>query len=45
MNLFADVRALVIAALEGLVAEGVLPAGLDLSAVSVEPPCDSRGAL
>lgn len=40
MNLFADIRALVVAELEGLMAEGVLPAGLDLSAVAVEPPRD-----
>ncbi|MFN5996775.1 MAG: arginine--tRNA ligase [Paracoccaceae bacterium] len=40
MNLFADIRALVVAELEGLMADGVLPAGLDLSAVAVEPPRD-----
>ena len=40
MNLFADIRALVVAELEGLMASGVLPAGLDLSAVAVEPPRD-----
>lgn len=41
MNLFADIRALVVAELEGLMASGVLPAGLDLSAVAVEPPRDA----
>lgn len=38
MNLFADIRAAVVTAIEGLMAEGALPAGLDLSAVTVEPP-------
>ncbi|PYF06555.1 arginyl-tRNA synthetase [Rhodobacter viridis] len=41
MNLFADVRAVVLAALDAMVAEGVLPAGLDTSAVAVEPPRDA----
>jgi arginyl-tRNA synthetase len=41
MNLFADIRELVVAALEGLMAEGTLPSGLDLSAVAVEPPRDA----
>ena len=40
MNLFAEIRALVVAELEGLMAAGVLPGGLDLSAVAVEPPRD-----
>ena len=40
MNLFTDIRASVIAALEALQGAGVLPAGLDMSAVSVEPPRD-----
>ncbi len=40
MNLFADIRALVITSLDALVAEGALPAGLDFAAVSVEPPRD-----
>lgn len=40
MNLFADLRAAVIAALEAMTAEGLLPAGLDFRAVSVEPPRD-----
>jgi arginyl-tRNA synthetase len=41
MNLFADIRELVVAALKGLMAEGTLPSGLDLSAVAVEPPRDA----
>ena len=40
MNLFADIRELVVAELQALMAEGVLPAGLDLSGVAVEPPRD-----
>lgn len=40
MNLFADIRELVVAELQGLMAAGVLPAGLDLSGVAVEPPRD-----
>ena len=41
MNLFADIRGLVITCLEGLVAEGVLPDGLSMGAVTVEPPRDA----
>ena len=41
MNLFNDIRALVIRSLEDMAAEGTLPAGLDLSAVAVEPPRDA----
>lgn len=41
MNLFADIRELVVAELEGLMASGALPAGLDLSPVAVEPPRDA----
>ena len=40
MNLFADIRALVVDALTTMANEGVLPAGLDLSNVAVEPPRD-----
>ncbi|AJE47403.1 arginine--tRNA ligase [Celeribacter indicus] len=40
MNLFADIRALVMDSLAALVSEGVLPAGLDYAAVAVEPPRD-----
>ena len=41
MNLFADIRSLVIASLDALVAEGALPAGLDFANVAVEPPRDA----
>jgi len=41
MNLFADIRELVVAELQALMAEGVLPQGLDLAAISVEPPRDA----
>ena len=41
MNLFADIRLAVIAALDALVAEGGLPAGLDYANVAVEPPRDA----
>ena len=40
MNLFAEIRALVVDALSQMAAEGSLPAGLDLTAVAVEPPRD-----
>jgi arginyl-tRNA synthetase len=40
MNLFTDLRGLVLDALAVLEAEGVLPAGLDHGAVTVEPPRD-----
>ena len=40
MNLFAEFRALVLAELAGMAAEGLLPAGLDMGNVSVEPPRD-----
>ena len=40
MNLFADIRTLVIDSLEALVAEGVLPEGLEFANVAVEPPRD-----
>ena len=41
MNLFADIRALVIAELEAMMVAGALPKGLDLASVSVEPPRDA----
>jgi arginyl-tRNA synthetase len=41
MNLFSDIRELVLARLEALAASGALPAGLDTSAVTVEPPRDA----
>ncbi len=41
MDLFADIRTLVVSALDALAADGVLPPGLDLAAVAVEPPRDA----
>ena len=41
MNLFAEIRALVIDCLDVLSAEGVLPAGLAYDNVTVEPPRDA----
>ncbi|MFT7595538.1 MAG: arginyl-tRNA synthetase [Paracoccaceae bacterium] len=41
MNLFADIRTLVLQSLETMVAEGVLPAGLAMANVAVEPPRDA----
>ena len=41
MNLFADIRALVVAELTAMAAEGTLPQGLDLTNVAVEPPRDA----
>lgn len=41
MNLFAEMRAGVIAALDQMTAEGKLPEGLDFAAVTVEPPRDA----
>lgn len=41
MNLFTDLRALVIDALNAMVAEGALPEGLDFRNVAVEPPRDA----
>ncbi|SEQ25774.1 arginyl-tRNA synthetase [Loktanella sp. DSM 29012] len=40
MNIFADIRTLVIDALADLVRDGVLPDGLSTDAVTVEPPRD-----
>lgn len=40
MNLFTDMRDLVLEALSALEASGMLPAGLDLGNVAVEPPRD-----
>ncbi|SNX70464.1 arginyl-tRNA synthetase [Cereibacter ovatus] len=40
MNLFTEIRNLVTAELGAMTAAGDLPAGLDLSAVTVEPPRD-----
>jgi arginyl-tRNA synthetase len=41
MNLFTDIRALVVETLDAMVAEGVLPSGLSWGAVAVEPPRDA----
>ena len=41
MNLFADMRVAVLAALDELVADGVLPAGLPYGNVTVDPPRDA----
>ncbi len=40
MNLFAEIRALVIESLDAMVAEGALPEGLSFDNVAVEPPRD-----
>ena len=40
MNLFSDIRALVLDCLQAMVADGALPQGLDFSNVAVEPPRD-----
>jgi arginyl-tRNA synthetase len=41
MNLFSDIRSLVLDTLDALVAEGVLPEGLSFDNVAVEPPRDA----
>ncbi|WP_424986303.1 arginine--tRNA ligase [Microbulbifer sp. S227A] len=41
MNLFADIRTLVLHSLDAMVAEGALPDGLDFKNVAVEPPRDA----
>ena len=41
MNLFTDVRALVISCIEAMQSEGALPEGLNLGPVTVEPPRDA----
>ncbi|SDX24017.1 arginine--tRNA ligase [Roseicitreum antarcticum] len=40
MNLFSDIHALVLSALDQMVADGTLPAGLSFAAVTAEPPRD-----
>ncbi|MBV0890467.1 arginine--tRNA ligase [Paracoccus sp. Z118] len=40
MNLFADIRALVVETLNAMMSDGALPQGLDLANVAVEPPRD-----
>ena len=41
MNLFADIRTLVVETLDAMVAEGELPTGLSYGPVAVEPPRDA----
>ncbi len=41
MNLFSDIRALVVESLEAMVGEGALPEGLSFDNVTVEPPRDA----
>ncbi len=41
MNLFTEIRTLVLSSLDKLTAQGVLPAGLDFANVTVEPPRDA----
>lgn len=41
MNLFADIRTLVLSALDAMVAAGDLPAGLNTDNVTTEPPRDA----
>ena len=41
MNLFADIRTLVLSCIDQLVADGTLPTGLATAAVTVEPPRDA----
>ena len=41
MNLFADIRTLVLDCLQTMVHEGTLPDGLDMENVTVEPPRDA----
>ncbi len=41
MNLFADIRTLVLSTLDVLVADGFLPQGLNFDAIAVEPPRDA----
>ena len=41
MNLFSDIRALVIDCLNAMIAAGDLPEGLDFNNVTVEPPRDA----
>src|SRR5436305_13260032 len=46
INIYGDFRRLLLTALDALVAEGALPAGLDFARVAVEPPRDpSHGDL
>src|SRR5437016_12598643 len=45
-NIFGDFRRVLLSALDDLITEGALPAGLDMTRVAVEPPRDpSHGDL
>ncbi|MGJ8625318.1 MAG: arginine--tRNA ligase [Sulfitobacter sp.] len=41
MNLFAEIRTLIIATLEDMVTKGDLPAGLNMNGITTEPPRDT----
>ncbi|MBD3663441.1 arginine--tRNA ligase [Sulfitobacter aestuariivivens] len=41
MNLFAQIRSLILTTLEGMVADGVLPEGLNVDPITAEPPRDA----
>ena len=41
MNLFAEIRALIIGTLENMVAQGALPVDLNMDAITAEPPRDA----
>ena len=45
MNLFAEIRALVIETLEAMARDGQLPGGLDMAAVTVEPPRSCKSSM
>ncbi|MBT8457758.1 MAG: arginine--tRNA ligase, partial [Alphaproteobacteria bacterium] len=40
MNIFSDIRTLVIETLDAMVADGAIPAGMNYGNVAVEPPRD-----
>ncbi len=41
MNLFAEMRALIVGTLENMVAQGMLPVDLNMDAITTEPPRDA----
>ncbi len=41
MNIFAEIRSLVVESLDAMVSDGVLPSGLNYGPVTVEPPRDA----
>ena len=41
MNIFAEIRGLIIATLDQMVAEGALPEGLNFDPITAEPPRDA----